>query len=153
MKQRKNPFLLLELLVGVSLLALFAGPLLANPTYLFQTEVAALEKIELERISEVEFAKIKKKIYMQEISFESLTQGDTLHEEVFISLPGISKHRFEKMTTFKSKATKKIPEKKEEFHLIEVRTSYTPKPRFKHSSKPIIFIYKILIKQMPKGVN
>lgn len=153
MKKRKKTFLLLELLIGISLLAIFAIPLLANPAHLFQNQIAALEKIELERISEVEFAKLKKKIYLQEIPWETLTEsGTTIKEDIIISLPGISKHRFEKTTIFRSTGAKEFPDKKEEYHLIEIKTSYMPKPRFKHASNPILFIYRILVKQAEKKV-
>lgn len=147
---KKRSFLLLELLIGISLLTFFLAPLIRDPFFLLQTEIAVLERMELERIAELEFARIKEKIYLQEIPWKTLTQGrhgELLKSEVLVQLPGLASHRFETSTEIWSKSTKKNRELKEEYHLIGIQTIYTPKPRKKHTKSPITFTYRLFVKQ------
>jgi len=152
-KKRKKPFLLLELLIGISLLTLFAIPLIVEPFYLLQNEMATLERIELERISEAHFAQLKKKIYLQEIPWKELTKKERespIKREVFITLPGISYHKFETSTYIWSKRDNK--EKQAENHLLGIKIIYTPKPLRKHKGAPITFSYRLFVKQVPSTV-
>ncbi|MFA6119498.1 MAG: hypothetical protein WCT85_03230 [Parachlamydiales bacterium] len=65
---KKRSFLLIEILVAFSIIALISIPLIRNPICFCQTQIRSLEKLECERIAELSFLDIKVKLLKNEIS-------------------------------------------------------------------------------------
>jgi hypothetical protein len=152
MKKRKKTYLLLELMISLALISLLAIPLIHEPFELLSDEVAALERMELERISELYFAEIKEKLYCNKIPWNVLEkkskEAPAYEQETFIET--LSKHRFKIKTSLWTKNTKKADEK-ESYHLIGVRLSFIPEPKGNHT-KEISFLYRLFIKKENKKV-
>lgn len=63
----KRTFLLLELLIALSLVTIFAFPLIFNPLNKLNQELKKLEEIERERLSELLLAEVKEQLYCNSI--------------------------------------------------------------------------------------
>jgi hypothetical protein len=70
MKFQKKNFLLIEILVAITLIALCSFTLMENPIRFFSHEIKTLEKIEFERIADLSFLEIKERLYKNEISWD-----------------------------------------------------------------------------------
>ena len=70
--------MLLELLIAFSLLSIFAFPLVSISLKRFNSEVAALEKIERFRLAELALCEVKEKLYQNEIVWKSIPQKKRL---------------------------------------------------------------------------
>ena len=68
----KRPFLLLELLIAFSLVAIFSFPLIFNPLNKLNQELKKLEEIERERLSELLLAEVKDQLYLNAIPWEKI---------------------------------------------------------------------------------
>ena len=69
---KKRTFILLELLIACTLLALCAAPLMRKPIELYQMQVKALEEIEKQRLADRAFAEIKIHLLTNQIPWEKL---------------------------------------------------------------------------------
>lgn len=152
---RRKTYLLFELLIAASLLALCAVPLIRNPMHMAREEVAAFERIELERVSELAFAKVLEKLYSNEIPWEAfqhqtLPEVPSIVEKVSLELPGIVKRSFDKKIYLWTRAQKEGPEN-EDVRLVGIKITFAPigKPKDKTRS----FTYRVLLeakKNAPK---
>lgn len=71
-KIKKKSFLLLEVLIGFTLILCFIFPLIKFPHYLFKSEKNQLNAIEFERIANYGFTEIITKLYTNEIKWKDL---------------------------------------------------------------------------------
>ncbi|MCX6989350.1 MAG: hypothetical protein NTZ52_07665 [Chlamydiae bacterium] len=71
-KTKKNSYLLLELMIGLTLLALCALPLIRAPIWHIQKQIGSLEDIHLHLESERTLARFKESLYTSEISWGDL---------------------------------------------------------------------------------
>lgn len=150
MKIRKKTFLLLELMIGIALLALFALPSIGSPFFLMQSEIVSLERMELERISEVQFAHLKEKLYKNEIPWDVIAKeemGEPIKGETTLNLLGFKKHTFETKTYIWTKRQHEGKDHKESFHLVGIKMQFIPKPKNGHKVTPITFVHRLLIKK------
>ena len=112
---KKKPYLLLELLIALFLVACLALPLIRNPSRMLQNELSDLERMELERISEVSFARIKEKLYTNEITWEQIEKGSAHQSfeesQELIALGELRPHRFVKKNYLWIKQKKRELEK------------------------------------------
>jgi len=97
MRVKKRPFILLEIMIAIALVALFTLPLTLNPTRLLIQEVKMLERMEAERIADLSFLEVKEKLLRQQIPWSELKEGKKkkypLENQHFISLAGFKKKR------------------------------------------------------------
>lgn len=68
----KRHFLLLELLIAFSLVALFAFPLIFNPLNKLGQELKKLEEIERERLSELLLSEVKEELYLGKVPWKKI---------------------------------------------------------------------------------
>ncbi len=143
----KKPYLLLELLIALALVTLLAFPLINQPFRLLHKEIASLERTELERLSELYFAKIKERLYRNEIPWEVLAKDKQtpLFEKDKITLAH-SKHIFRIKTYLWTK------KRTEDDYLIGVNIVFTPKPQGGHTHKEISFFYRLFLKKENKKI-
>lgn len=69
--KRKRPFLLLEVLIALALVAMFSVPLIRGPLVLFRSQMESFIQLECERIASLSLAEIKEKLYLEEVSWEN----------------------------------------------------------------------------------
>lgn len=69
---KKNPFLLLEVLIAFTLVTLCIVPLVRQPLQLYRTELAYLEEMELERLAEWAFTEAKEILLKNEIPWAKI---------------------------------------------------------------------------------
>ncbi len=70
----KRPFILLEVLIALALISLFALPLVRAPLETIHEETKALCKLEVERNADLAFAEIKELFYKQAIPWDSFSK-------------------------------------------------------------------------------
>lgn len=70
--KKKRPFLLLEVLIAVSLVALFAAPLMRLPIRYYRLEIERLEKFERQRIADWTFSEVKEMLLKEALPWDSL---------------------------------------------------------------------------------
>lgn len=68
----KRNFLLLELLIAFTLVALFAFPLIFNPLNRLNQEIQKLEEIETERLSELLLSEVKEELYLGKVPWKKI---------------------------------------------------------------------------------
>jgi hypothetical protein len=149
MMKRKKPYLLLELLIGIALLITFSIPLMHDPFRLLEQERIALERMELERISEWEFAQVKKQFYRNEIPWGLFSAGEKrkFSTDVKDLFPKLLKgSTFEEEIRLWTKKEKKVSDEEEAF-LVGIEIIFTPK-RKGAGRKPVSFTYRIFVKRM-----
>jgi len=69
---RKKSFLLAEILLTLFLIAVCALPLVKGPIIIFRKELQSIEQIERQRLANLAFFNIKKKLYKKEIPWKEL---------------------------------------------------------------------------------
>lgn len=69
---KKKSFLLLEVLIGFTLVLCFIFPFVKFPHYLFKSEKQQLNAIEFERIANYGFSEIITKLYTNELKWEDV---------------------------------------------------------------------------------
>jgi hypothetical protein len=145
---RRKAYLLLELLIACSLLALCAVPLIRNPMQNARGERLSFEKIELQRLSEVAFARVFEKFHKNEIPWEAfssktLPERPYLKDQVQIDLPGISQSHFERKIYLWTPAQKEGPAN-EEIRNVKIKISFT---NSNNSRKAFSFSYRLLLEK------
>lgn len=91
---KKRAFLLLEILIAFSLVALCIVPLVTQPLKLYKEEIAYLEKMEMERLADWTFTEVKEILLKNEIPWKKIP-GKHEHSASFslppatIEVPGI----------------------------------------------------------------
>ena len=74
---KKKPYLLLETLIAIALLALCAVPILETPFRLFQKELSLLEDIELERLADIVFSEAYAKLCQRQWNWIELSEASS----------------------------------------------------------------------------
>ena len=69
---KKRTFILLELLIACTLLALCAAPLMRKPIELYQMQVRTLEEVEKQRLADRAFAETKVHLLTNKIAWDKL---------------------------------------------------------------------------------
>jgi hypothetical protein len=72
----RKPFILLEVMLAFALLGLCFLPLFLNPATYLKKEMQLLEKMELQRISELSFTQILEQMHTGKVTWNALTQGN-----------------------------------------------------------------------------
>lgn len=126
----KRPFLLLELLIALALVALCAIPLIAKPVLAYLSELQNLEEEERIRLADWTFSEIKEQMYKNTIPWTDLpglkeTKGPFFLNASFIQIPGKEPKRIERSFTFYGKG-EKFGADGEIFRMIHVKIELTP---------------------------
>lgn len=70
--KKKYSFVLLEVLIGIALVALFALPLISFPIWQCKSEINSLKTLELERIANRIYAETLESLYKNNITWQNL---------------------------------------------------------------------------------
>lgn len=151
---KRKAYLLLELLIALSILALCALPLVRTPLFSARQEIAAFEKMELERLAELGFAKIFEQLHQNEIptkAFEAKTLQNTpyLKDTVVIDLPGVLNKQFDREFFLWTHAQKEGPEQNE-FKIVKIKIVFTPFGKGKIFSEAFTYSVFIELNHIPK---
>ena len=137
----KKPFILLELLIALTLVAIFGLPLIRTPLNGFQQERRLLSALEIERLANARFVEIRADIYSGEIPWGAFDHKASkmpfASKEISINLPHLSKTTFEEKTFIYSSYSKKGDDDKE-YRLVRMILHYVPKGSLE-KEKPLIF--------------
>ena len=90
---KKKSYLLLEILVALTLLSLISGLFTRGPSKLIEREILSLEKMELERVSDLLFMEWKRSLYKNRDILKDLSKGQVITLSPF-SIPEISKKKW-----------------------------------------------------------
>lgn len=95
----KRPFLLLELLIALLLVTSFLFPLAEIPMRALREEMKSLYRMQISRLADVGYAKVREALYKKDISWEDLEKGGRAFQIVFehpcsCSLSPISSKKF-----------------------------------------------------------
>jgi hypothetical protein len=82
-KTKKKSFLLLEVLIAISILAMSIPFLIHNPIFFYKKELKTLEDLELKQIEIKAFTEIRNMLFKNEISWNLFSSKK--HEEGYIS--------------------------------------------------------------------
>ena len=88
--KKKQPFLLLEILVAIFIVCLCLIPLIQNPIQSYRAEIDLLEEMEKERLADLTFVEIKEMLLKNAIPWEKLPLPD--HKTGPFSLPPAQLH-------------------------------------------------------------
>ncbi len=155
-RQQRN-FLLLELLIALFLISSFILPLAQFPMQAIQEEFKSAHRMHAERLAQGAFAKIKKKLHAQEISWEEITRPSTQRALVFedtvsVEFESLGKRDFKVQGTLWS-VGKKL-QNGEELRLTTVQVQvgstekkYKPFRTKKSSRQTRTFTYQLLIQK------
>lgn len=108
---QKRTFLLMELLIAFSLVALCIVPLVRNPFEWARSEQKKLELLELERIADWTFTEVYEKFLKKEISWENLPEkgditGPFSLPDAKILLPGNKEKKISRSFVLQGKGKK-----------------------------------------------
>jgi hypothetical protein len=70
--KKKLPFLLLEVLLAIQLVAFGALYVIQNPLRFFRAEIQSLSSMEYQRLADWTFSEIKEQFYLQQIPLEKI---------------------------------------------------------------------------------
>lgn len=148
---KKKPFILLEILIAIGLIALCAVPLIVRPLQLYQKEMNFLWEIEAERLADWTFSEIKEKLLKNEIPWKKLPDKKKGKEtftlpDAFISLPEGQKKKVQRKFTLKCKREREGL-KEEIYRMYEVKIYFTPK--LISQKKKQKYLYRVLIQKLP----
>lgn len=151
---RRKTYLLLELLIACSLLALCAVPLIRNPMQNARGERRTLEKIELQRLAEAAFAMIFEKIHKNEIPWEAFSSKTLPNlpywkDQVQIDLPDVSHSKFERKIYIWTPSQKEGSEN-EEIRNIKIKISFNS---CSNTKKVFSCSYRLLIEKQNDNKN
>jgi hypothetical protein len=129
---KKIPFLMLELMIALCLVATCALPLVQFPKRVIQEEFHSAYRLQAQRLADLAFAQIKEKLYREKISWKEICspkgEGSTVLEETLKAPFGRLGTR-----TFLCKGTLhsvgKTGKGQEEFRLATLRVTITPEQR------------------------
>ena len=141
-KESKKTFLLLEILIAMTLLALMSGLFIGTPSKLIEKEIASLEQMEMERIADTLFIEWKRSLYKNGADWKELTGGSVIKLSSF-SIPQVSKRKWEAALHLKVEK-KKINDQNLEACLLNVILTLTS-GKNKHD-----FFYDLAIEQVQK---
>jgi hypothetical protein len=90
-RKQKSPFLLLELLVALTLVSIVSIPLIQRPVAAYLKEIAALESIELRRLSDLAFFEVRELLANHTIPLYALPQRKELSSLYPLNTTSISR--------------------------------------------------------------
>lgn len=139
----KRPFLLLEVLLAIAVVALFAAPLMRWPIKHYQAQISRLEEFEYQRIADWTFSEIKELLLKEGIAWSKLpSKGQTLTRplpDAKRSIPYIPDRVIRRSFILKCKGEKAGPHG-EIFRIYQVEILMDSKKTYR---------YRILVQRLP----
>ncbi len=134
-RAKKRPFLLLEVLIAVSLLIVFAPLLMRLPIHHYKSQIHHFEELEKQRIADWTYSEIKEKLFKQTITWKMLPERGKDPKNfplpnASLQLPGLKSKPLQRSFAFKCKSEKE-GKQEEIFRLYEL-TIYVGGSPFKY---------------------
>lgn len=150
---KKRAFILLEILIACTLLALCIAPLMQKPIQLYRSQISALENIEKQRLADLAFVEIKEMLLRNQIPWKKLPTSKEKTIEFPLSLayfqiPHCSPKPIERRAFFTYRR-EKLGFKGETYLLLDVEIWFgsNPPPK-KRSRKNPRFSYQVIVKKV-----
>lgn len=150
---KKQPFLLLEILISILLVSLCLIPLIQSPIRSYKAQVRLLEEMEGERLAEWTFSEIREMLLKNEIPWEKLPKPNqtTLPFPLpfqAIDLPGLKPKNIQRSFTLRCKKNgEKEGLKGETYRMIYVDIEFEPKLSQKKGKGT--YSYRLAIRKIP----
>lgn len=148
---QKKPYLLLELLIAFTIVALCAVPFVRTPVNVFETEMRSLEKMTLQRQVELDFASVKEELYKNQIAWKILMREKAAAEThvsiITLSMGKDFKRDYERTRALYAKTVEE-GRNNEEHALLTVHFSYKRLP--KRSKDSVSFHQEFFLTKIPK---
>lgn len=154
--RKKQPFLLLEILIAILLASLCVIPLIQSPIQSYRAEMRLLEEMEGERLAEWSFSEVKDKLLKNEIPWEKLP---SLTEKtapiglppITLQIPGSKPKKIERSFVLRcGKKGEKEGLKGEVYRLMHVDISFEPKLTQRKSKKDKgDYSYRLMVRKLP----
>jgi hypothetical protein len=147
-KKKKHPLLLLEVLVAIALVSLIAVPLLYPQMYLLKAQNRFVEKLELDRMISLLFAKLIVDLYENKIPFSQIESSmpQPIDSKMIQDagykgreLPFTGTYRFEKVIN------KPNPPKDFTVYLYELIFTFTSKDKEDEKQEPLTITYQVVL--------
>ncbi|MBF8263882.1 MAG: hypothetical protein HW387_1547 [Parachlamydiales bacterium] len=140
----KRTFLLLEVLMAIALVAVFAAPLMRWPIKHYRSQINRLEAFELQRAADWTFTEIKELLYKEAIPWEKLPEKEQIFvqtlTDIQIQVPNLTARTIHRSYTLKCKGEKEGIHG-EIFRLYRVDIDLgAPKP----------YRYRVLVQRIPE---
>ncbi|MBI5272373.1 MAG: hypothetical protein HY861_00120 [Chlamydiia bacterium] len=127
---KKQPFVLFEILIALTLVILCAVPLALKPIQLYRSEMRFFEELEGERLADLTFSEIKESLLRNEIPWKDLpTMNETTESfplpSSAIYIPGKEPKSIERSFTLFCKGEKRGIEN-QVYRLLHVKIALRP---------------------------
>lgn len=152
---QKRPFILLEVLVALTLVALCAIPLIIKPIRIYRSEMRLLEEGEGERLADWTFSEIKEQLLQNTIPWEKLpsfhqTTEPFLLKSASIFIPGRVPKEIRRSFTLYGKG-EKTGEGGEVYRMLHVKIVFDPQLS-QRKKRENLYTYRTII-QRKKETN
>ncbi len=154
---RKRSFILLEILIACSLLALCAAPLMSRPVFLYRSQMKALQNLELERLADLSFAEVKEMLLKNQIPWKKLPTEKKPKAEyplpaIDLQIPHCEPSPMERKAIF-TLQKEKLGIKGDLFLLLDVEIWFGPgdPPPKRKKNAPPRFHYRTIVKKVAVG--
>ncbi len=154
-------YLLLELIIGLTLVVLCVLPYLRIPSGVVSEDFLFLQRLALQHVSDQTCAHVKERIYTKELSWEQIChpkEKKILIVEDVVSLPikELAQQRYSRRCYLYS--TGKKGPNNEEYRLVTVKIIFKRNPGklsffSNQSKKPLRFAYQFFIAQEQQAAN
>lgn len=140
-KHKKRTFLILEVLIAFSIIALCLFPLLTPNLMIIKAEKNFQEELEADRLADLLFAEWVEKLYDNTISWERLTSGDIVALEEKTLIPTGFPYSIVVKPILKKK---KVSEKETSYYLFLFEFHFKPK---QGGLSPLLFSYNLFVER------
>ncbi len=152
---KKRPFVLLEVMIALTLVALCAIPLILKPIRVYRSEMQLLEEGEGERLADWTFSEIEEQLLNNSIPWEKLP---ALHATTHlfamspsaIHVPGRKPKQIERTFTLYGKGEKDGPNG-ETYRMIYVTIYFKPELS-RRKKKDNVYVYRVIVRCLPKNL-
>lgn len=141
-KHKRHPFLILEVLIAFSIVALSLFPLLAPNLMIIQAERAFQNELEADRLADLLFAEWVENLYNNTIPWEGLTSGGVVSLDDKALVPAGFPYSIAVKPTLKKK---KENEKGTSYYLFLFEFQFTPK---QGGLPPLSFAYNLFVERL-----
>ena len=144
---RKSPFLLLEVLIAFTLVALCVLPFLYPHFYMIKSEKEFVKEVELDRVANLVFADIYEKLYKNEIPWDTIKDksASPLNSVELQRLGMQGEYHFEE---FREKNGKK---EAQTYYWVKLMLSFSPRNSGNTARKLLKYEYDLFIERQLKA--
>jgi len=146
-KVRKRPFLLLEVMIAIVLIALSVIPLIYPHVFILTEQKKFVHRIELDHVVNLIFADIVEQMYRNELSWNQVFEGT----KEAITAEHLRRVQYEKSFPFKGEYWfeetdhKPLEDSLRKLYLLNLNLIFVPETTKEKDPKPLTYQYKLFV--------